>query len=143
MTGGYNWREVQELKDALAAANRRLQERDRQDVLASAAAREAETKAREAAQRAADQQTRDAEIEGTRKAAWLAHFTTDEGEYQQLEANAFSPVYVVNHTPLEGWPPGDGPENHSYSAVAPPVESEDDGFVPPLVLKARQMGLDV
>jgi hypothetical protein len=29
------------------------------------------------------------------------------------------------------------------SAVAPPVEPEDDSVVPPLVLKARQMGLDV
>ena len=34
-----------------------------------------------------------------------------------------------------------GPDN--YSAVAPPVEAEDDGVVPPLVLRARQMGLDV
>jgi hypothetical protein len=45
--------------------------------------------------------------------------------------------------PKEGWPPGDGPENYSYSAVAPPVEAEDDGVVPPLWLRARQMGLDV
>jgi hypothetical protein len=27
--------------------------------------------------------------------------------------------------------------------VAPPVEPLDDGVVPPLVLRARQMGLDV
>jgi hypothetical protein len=60
-----------------------------------------------------------------------------------LAANSFSPTWVVNNTPLEGWPPGDGPENHYYSAVAPPVEPEDDGVVPPLVLRARQMGLDV
>jgi hypothetical protein len=31
----------------------------------------------------------------------------------------------------------------SYSSVAPPVEPEDDGVVPPLVLRATQMGLDV
>jgi hypothetical protein len=47
------------------------------------ALKEAETKAKEAAQRAADQQARDAEIEATRKGAWF--------------------------TPKEGWPPGDGP----------------------------------
>jgi hypothetical protein len=39
-----------------------------------------------------------------------------------------------------GWPEGDGPEMHRYDSVAPPVEAEDDGFVPPLVLRARQMG---
>jgi hypothetical protein len=33
--------------------------------------------------------------------------------------------------------------SHTYSAVAPPIELEDDGVVPPLVLKARQMGLDI
>jgi hypothetical protein len=38
---------------------------------------------------------------------------------------------------------GDGPENYSYSAVAAPVEPEDGGEVPPLVMRARQMGLDV
>jgi hypothetical protein len=32
---------------------------------------------------------------------------------------------------------------HEYSSIAPPVEAEDDGVVPPLVLRARQMGLDV
>jgi hypothetical protein len=42
-----------------------------------------------------------------------------------------------------GWPAGDGPEMHEYPGVAPPVEAEDDGVVPPLVLRARQMGLDV
>jgi hypothetical protein len=35
------------------------------------------------------------------------------------------------------------PENHHYSSVAPLIEPEDDGVVPPLVLRARQMGLDV
>jgi hypothetical protein len=52
-------------------------------------------------------------------------------------------AWIVNNTPLKCRPPGDGPENYDYSAVAPPVEPEDDGVVPPLVLRARQMGLDV
>jgi hypothetical protein len=64
---------------------------------------------------------------------------------QELAANLFSPTWVANNTPPSGWPPGDGPENYiySYSALAPPVEAEDDGVVPPLVLRARQMGLQV
>ena len=45
------------------------------------------------------------------------------------------------NTPLAGWPNGDGPENYRYSSAAPPIE--DDGAVPPLMLRARQMGLDV
>jgi hypothetical protein len=142
MTEGYNWREVQALKDELANANQRLREREKADLLASIAAREAAAAAQEAAQRAADQQARDAEIEATRKGAWLAWHTAPE-RIETLAANSFSPTWIVNNTPLEGWPPGDRPENHSYSAVAPPVEVEDDGVVPPLVLRARQMGLDV
>jgi hypothetical protein len=46
-------------------------------------------------------------------------------------------------TPKKGWPPCDASENYSYSAVAPPIEAEDEGIVPPLVLRARQMGLGV
>jgi hypothetical protein len=46
-------------------------------------------------------------------------------------------------TPNSGWLEGDGPENHHYSATAPEPQPEDDGVVPPLVLRARQMGLDV
>jgi hypothetical protein len=57
--------------------------------------------------------------------------------------NAFSLAWITNNTPPSGWPAGDGPEMHEYSSVAPPVEAEDDGVVPPLVLRARQMGLDV
>jgi hypothetical protein len=60
-----------------------------------------------------------------------------------LAANSWSPVWIENNTPKEGWPAGDGPENYSYSAVAPPAESGDDGVVRPLVLRARQMGLGV
>jgi len=41
------------------------------------------------------------------------------------------------------WPLGDGPENYSFSALAPPIEPEDGRVVPPLVLKARKMGLEV
>ena len=100
------------------------------------ALREAETKAKEVAPHAADQQARDAEIEATRKSAWFMwHTSPEQGE--RLAANSRSPVWIENNTPKEGWPPGDGPENYSYSAVAPPIESEDDGVVPPLVLRAR------
>jgi hypothetical protein len=28
---------------------------------------------------------------------------------KDLAANSFSPTWIVNNTPLEGWPPGDGP----------------------------------
>jgi hypothetical protein len=42
-----------------------------------------------------------------------------------------------------GWPAGNRPEMHEYPGVAPPVEAEDDGVVPPPVLRARQMALDV
>ena len=59
-----------------------------------------------------------------------------------MKGNVSAP-WIEANMPKEGWPPGDGPENHSYSAIAPPVEPEDDGVVPPFVLKARQMGLDV
>jgi hypothetical protein len=48
-----------------------------------------------------------------------------------------------NHTPKTGWREGDGPENHYYSATAPEPEPLDDGVVPPLVLRASQMGLDI
>ena len=51
-----------------------------------------------------------------------------------------SPPWIEANMPKEGWTPGDGPENYSYSAVAPLIEPEDDGVVPPLVLRARQMG---
>jgi hypothetical protein len=68
---------------------------------------------------------------------------TSPGQIEKVAANSFSPVWIENNTPRESWPPSDGPENYSYSAVAPLVEPEDDGVVPPLVLRARQMGLDV
>jgi hypothetical protein len=132
-------------RERAEAAERRLRERDHQDVLAAAAAREAEANAKTAAQRAADQLARDAEIEATRKAAWMMHLTdpSDPERYKRLVANAFSPTWIANNTPPSGWPVGDGPEQHEYSSVAPPVEADDDGVVPPLVLRARQMGLDV
>ena len=141
--GAYNWREVLDLKNALKDANARLQERDHQDVLALVAAREGDADAREAAQRAADQRARDDEIEAVRKSAWFMHLTSPE----QIEKNGWpdsmSATWRENNTPKEGWPPGDGPENYHYSSVAPPVEPLDDGVVPPLVLRARQMGLDI
>jgi hypothetical protein len=46
------------------------------------------------------------------------------------------------HTKI-GRPEGDGPKHHHYSSTAPEPEPVDDGVVPPLVLRARQMGLDV
>jgi hypothetical protein len=55
----------------------------------------------------------------------------------------FSPSWIADMTPLAGWPEGDGPENYRYSSVAEPIAPEDNGVVPPLVLRARQMGLDV
>jgi hypothetical protein len=58
-------------------------------------------------------------------------------------ANEFSPVWIENQTPKAGWPAGDGPDNHHYSVTASEPEPLDDGVVPPLVLRARQMGLDV
>jgi hypothetical protein len=61
-------------------------------------------------------------------------------EDRKLAANAFC---VVNHTQLSGWPPGDSPEKHQYSATAPEPEPLDYGVVPPLVLRARRMGLNV
>jgi hypothetical protein len=122
-----------------------IKERDQADVLALIAKREAEAAAKAKAQRAADQLVRDAEIEATRKAAWLLHLTDpgDAERYKQLVANAFSPKWIADNTPPQGWPEGDGPEMHRYDSVAPPVEPEDDGVVPPLVIRARQMGLDV
>jgi hypothetical protein len=51
------------------------------------------------------------------------------------------PAQIEGNSPPQA--AGDGPENHRYSSVAPPVEPEDVGVVPPLVLRARQMGLDV
>jgi hypothetical protein len=45
--------------------------------------------------------------------------------------------------PREDKADGYGPEMHEYSSLAPPVEAKDDGVVPPLVIRARQMGLDV
>jgi hypothetical protein len=140
--GTYEQERIRLLQNQLDRATAQIKERDHQDVLALAAAREAETKAKEAAQRAADQQARDAEIEATRKSAWFMWHTSPE-QVERLAANSWSRVWIENNTPKEGWPPGDGPENYSYSAVAPPVQPEDDGVVPPLVLKARQMGLDV
>jgi hypothetical protein len=32
------------------------------------------------------------------------------GAHEMLAANSFNPTWIVNDTPLEGWPPGDGPE---------------------------------
>jgi hypothetical protein len=84
----------------------------------------------------------DAEIEASRKAAWLLHWSEPE-HVNELAAHSFSPSWIQDMTPLDCWPPGDGSENHYYSAVAPPVEPEDDGVVPPLLIRARQMGLDV
>jgi hypothetical protein len=132
-------------RERAEAAERRLREHYHQEVLAAAAAREAEAGARDAAQRAADQLARDAEIEATRQSAWMMHLTdpSDPERYKRLVSNDFSPTWIANNTPPSGWPAGDGPEMHEYSSVAPPVEPEDDGVVPPLVLRARQMGLDV
>jgi hypothetical protein len=140
--GPYNWREVQALKQALAAANAQIREHEVQAVRAGIVAREAEAAAHAAKQRAADQQARDAEIESTRKGAWLAYLSGPE-KIQELAANAFSPAWIANNTPPSGWPTGDGPEMHEYSSVAPTVEAGDDGVVPPLVIRAREMGLDV
>lgn len=44
-----------------------------------------------------------------------------------------SASWIEANMPQEGWPPGDGSENYSYNAVAPPVPPEDDGEVPALV----------
>jgi hypothetical protein len=68
---------------------------------------------------------------------------SDPERFKALAANEFSPVWVENQTPKSGWPEGDGPENHHYSSTAPEPEPLDDGVVPPLLLRARQMGLDV
>jgi hypothetical protein len=65
------------------------------------------------------------------------------GREKMLAANEFSPVWIENQTPKTGWPDGDGPENHHYSATVPEPEPLDDGVVPPLVIRARQMGLDI
>jgi hypothetical protein len=140
--GTYEHEKIRSLQAALEDSMRIIRERDHQDVLALVAAREAEAAAKEAAQRAADQQARDAEIEATRRSAWFMWHTNPE-QVDRLAANSWSPVWLENNTPREGWPPGDGPENYSYSALAPLVEAEDDSVVPPLVLRARQMGLDV
>ena len=78
----------------------------------------------------------------TRKSARLARHTSP-GQIETLGANLWSPVWIENNTPKEGWPPGDDPENYSYSAAALSIAPEDDGVVPPLVVKARQMELDV
>jgi len=125
-----------------AAANAQIREREMQDVLAGIAAREAEAAAHDAQQHVADQAVRDAEMEATRKAAWLCYLSGPE-KLQELAANSCSPAWIANNTPLSGWPAGDGPEHHHYSATAPLPESEDDGVVPPLVLRARALGLFV
>jgi hypothetical protein len=91
---------------------------------------------------AADQQARDAEIEATRKTAWLMYYTSPE-HAKELAVHSFSPSWIADMTPLAGWPEGDGPENYTYSSVADPIAPEDNGVVPLLVLRARQMGLDV
>ena len=134
---------MESLKQELAAANATIREHQMAGVHAGIAKRAAEAATQEAAQRAADQLVRDAEIEATRKSAWFMHLTSPE----QIEKNGWpdsmSATWRENNTPKEGWPPGDGPENYHYSSVAPPVEPLDDGVVPPLVLRARQMGLDI
>ena len=83
--------------------------------------------------------------EAVRRTAWMMYLTdpSDPERFKVLAANEFSPVWVENHTPKSGWPEGDGPENHHYSATAPEPEPLDGGVVPPLVLRAWQMGLDV
>jgi hypothetical protein len=108
---------------------------------AAAAAREAEANARTAAQRAADQLARDAEIEATRQSAWVLYLTdlSDPERYKRLVAKSLSPTWIANNTPPSGWPEGDGPEMHEYFSVAPPGEPEDDGVVPPLVIRARRI----
>jgi hypothetical protein len=53
------------------------------------------------------------------------------------------PAWIANNAPPSGWPAGDGPEMHEYYSVELPVEAEDGGVVQPLVLRARQMGLDI
>ncbi len=93
------------------------------------------------AERAADQLARDAEIEATRQGAWRMWYLDTE-QIIAMKGNVSAPRIEAN-MPKEGWPPGDRPENYSYGAVAPPIEPEEDGAVPPLVLKARQMGLDI
>jgi hypothetical protein len=132
-------------RDRAEAAERRLAERDHADVLAGIAQREAAAAVAAATQRAADQLVRDAEIESTRRTAWMMHLTdpTDPERFKALVANEFSPVWIESQTPKAGWPAGDGPENHHYSATAREPEPLDDGVVPPLVLRARQMGLGV
>ena len=79
------------------------------------------------------------------RCAYLMYLTDPSvpERFKQLAAHSFSPTWVADNTPATGWPEGDGPQMHRYSSVAPPVEPEDDGVVPPLVLRARQMGLDV
>ena len=121
---------------------RRASDRDSNLYRSNERAQKAETKAKEVAQRAADQQACDAEIEATCKSAWFMWHTSPE-QVERLAANSWSPVWIENNAPTEGWPPGDGPENYSYDTVAPPIEPEDDGVVPPLVLRARQMELDI
>jgi septal ring factor EnvC (AmiA/AmiB activator) len=112
MTEGYNWREVQALKEEAAELRRQLREREKADLLASIAARDAAAAARDAAQRGADQQARDAEIEAARKGAWTMYHTDPE-RINILAAHDFSPTWIADQTPLEGWPPGIDPSEYT------------------------------
>jgi hypothetical protein len=69
----------------------------------------------------------------------IGHHIKDR--FEKLTANSFSEASLPAACRSRSTSPNDGPENYSYSAVAPPIEPENDGVVPPLVLKARQMGM--
>jgi hypothetical protein len=88
-----------------------------------------------------DPKVRDDEIKATRRGAWRM-WSLDTEQIIAMKGEVSAP-WIEASMPKEGRPPGDGPENYSYSAVAPPIEPEDNCEVPPRVLKARQMELDI
>jgi hypothetical protein len=135
-----------ELEHAIARAEyaeQQLRALDRAAAEKAAKERAEAVASREAAERAAREAARANEIEATRRAGWLVHYTSPE-RVMELAENQFSPEWLQRKIPTDdSWAPGDSPALHIFTSDVPLASDGNDDDVPPLVLKAREAGLPI
>jgi predicted phage gp36 major capsid-like protein len=127
-------------EDRLLAQIEQLQaerrQRDHDELMADVARREQEAQQRESAMLLAQLAEHSAESERIRRSRWTLYVTRpDSPDIERLIAGS---VTMEDLIPAEGYPPGEAAADHERPA--PHIEESDP---PPLVVQARQMGLDI
>jgi len=113
-----------------------LRQRDHEALMAEVAERERQAANAESARHLAQLKEYQDEVERVRRSRWTLYATRPGSEHiEQLIAGSTTLEELI---PPEGYPPGESAEQHARPA--PHIEDPDP---PPLVIQARQMGLDI